>query len=494
MRKNEIKIKNWPFKKGERAKLSWISEPYKGNKKWMIDTYFDGECGKRKITLDWATIHFLVKDKYYIDGNLNDSEVDGESYIEQINLNNTDVKYSESPWQIWYGKRKIETKSKSFIFFKEKVLYVLPIYEVIRAVLAPNRFLLNRIVEMDTIENYYTFNVSGAVLNIYFTKLYNRQLLKEDKINQLAWLITNEDVFKMFNQIGWQLCKLGEVKLDYLFKKMSLKVRLQRYKNHIQVVEILGVFKKRINVNQVNMHHPLIQDYGDSDEVKKRSYIGKSADGKVEIDASATGATNSFDEVNNNTIQEYIQLPKIIKEKTGRKLKRGGENENTKKYFIENDSLRTVADEGGQVLMKGLEFSSLDKIGIKGELENFIDMLKQIEKDEEVASVEIIVGELPGYRTFSTLSDEETRRKYAIGKVVMVDGGERSIIDIERDGRALSMLILKAQDKVNWKWIYSKLIYGVVNESGVWSNKDINEFNNIGIVVERRRHGKVIVI
>jgi hypothetical protein len=44
--------------------------------------------------------------------------------------------------------------------------------------------------------------------------------------------------------------------------------------------------------------------------------------------------------------------------------------------LINNDSLRTVADEGGQALLKGLEFSSLDKISIKGELENFIEMLK----------------------------------------------------------------------------------------------------------------------
>jgi len=68
MRKDEIRIKNWLFKKGERAKLSWISEPYKYNNKWMVDTYFDGECGKRKITLDWAVIHLLSKEKYNIDG------------------------------------------------------------------------------------------------------------------------------------------------------------------------------------------------------------------------------------------------------------------------------------------------------------------------------------------------------------------------------------------------------------------------------------------
>lgn len=121
-------------------------------------------------------------------------------------------------------------------------------------------------------------------------------------------------------------------------------------------------------------------------------------------------------------------------------------------------------------------------------------MLKQLKKEPNVDNVEIIVGELPGYRAFSTLSDGETRRKYAIGKITMIDGSERSIIDIEREGRSLSILVLKVQDKVNWKWIYSKLIYGVVNESRVWSNKDIEDIINIGIIIERKRHGKVIII
>lgn len=158
--------------------------------------------------------------------------------------------------------------------------------------------------------------------------------------------------------------------------------------------------------------------------------------------------------------------------------------------MINNNSLRTIADEGGQALLKGLEFSSLDKTSIKGDLENFIEMLKQLKKEPNVDNVEIIVGELPGYRAFSTLSDGETRRKYAIGKITMIDGSERSIIDIEREGRALSILVLKAQEKVNWEWFYSKLLYGVVDESGVWSNNVINNVCRMGINVNRKRHSK----
>ncbi len=492
MRKDEIRIKNWPFKKGERAKLSWISEPYKYNNKWMVDTYFDGECGKRKITLDWAVIHLLSKEKYYIDGDLNNSEDGSDTYIEEIKLSKDNIKYSELDWQIWYGGNKIKTKAKSFTFFKGNSLYVVPIYEIIRAVLAPNRFLLNRIVQVGSLENYFTYEINHDELNIYFTGLYNKRLLKDSEINQITWLITNDEILSMFSQVGWNLLKQGQIKFDFLFKYLDLRVKVQKYKNHIQIVEILGVNKKKINIDKVNIYHPSLEESISSDQVKKRKYIGKGIEGKAEIDNSAGGATNSFDEVNNQVIQEYIRLPKIQKVKSGRKSQRKGEDVNTKKCLINNDSLRTVADEGGQALLKGLEFSSLDKISIKGELENFIEMLNQLKKEPSVDNVEIIVGELPGYRAFSTLSDGETRRKYAIGKITMVDGTERSIIDIEREGRALSILVLKVQEKVNWKWIYSKLLYGVVNESGVWSNKVIDQICKMGIIMERKKHIKVL--
>ncbi len=71
---------------------------------------------------------------------------------------------------------------------------------------------------------------------------------------------------------------------------------------------------------------------------------------------------------------------------------------------------------------------------------------------------------MPGYRAFSTLSDGEIRRKYAIGKITMRDGTERSIIDIEREGRELSILTLKAQGIRNINERY--VLYNLSKEVG----------------------------
>ncbi len=183
-----------------------------------------------------------------------------------------------------------------------------------------------------------------------------------------------------------------------------------------------------------------------------------------------------------------MRIPRINKLKTGRKVRRDKEDSGTKKYLIDNGALRTLADEGGQDIIKGLEFSSIEKVSVKGELEEFIEMLRLLEKEATIARVDIIVGDLPGDRAFSKLDDGVTKRRYAIGKVTMVDGRECSLIEIEREDKALSMLILKANTYINWNWVYSKLLIGLVNESGTWSNDSIYYLEKKNICVHRSKH------
>ena len=67
----KIRLKDWPFQKSEKVKLFWMDNPYKKDNKWVLDTYFEGRDGIKKLTLDWATVHFLSIGRYYINGNLN---------------------------------------------------------------------------------------------------------------------------------------------------------------------------------------------------------------------------------------------------------------------------------------------------------------------------------------------------------------------------------------------------------------------------------------
>ncbi len=494
MGKAVIKTNNWPFAKGEKAKLVWIGEPIKKNNKWMFYAYFRANNITRKILLDWASIHFLSVDKYYIDGNLNNGESIEDSIIMDINLGGIKADYREKDWELRGSGFYDKTKSKTFNFLKNGSLFTIPIIEIIRAVLAPNQFLLNRILEKDILENYFTYDITPDKLTLHFTSEYEEKLLKSEKVNQLAWILTNPDILKMFRNIATNLREHGELRYEFLFDKFNIKARVVRKNSYVRVLQILSLKKKTINVDEINVYHPSQEILEASDEPKKRKYVSQSNYGIRTLDPHADGSTKNTEEIKTFIItHEYEHTPKIIKVQSGRKLKRVKENKNTKTYVFEDKGLRTTADTGGEDLLRGLEFKNIAKINEKGELEEFIEILRLLEKREDVKSVEVIIGELSAAshgKKFSLLNDGITKRKYAIGKICMINGREISFIDIEREDKSLSMLVLRSHQTINWKSIFNILLYNLVNDSGKWSNAVIERFERIGILIHRMNHTK----
>ena len=492
MSKRETKIKGWPFEKGERVELIWIGEPFKQNNKWMLNAYFKGSKYIRKVIVDWASVHFLVAEKYYVDGDLNNAEEPENSEVIDINLKGAKAKYMERDWNLWVNGSNNQTKSKTFSFFSNGELYTIPIIEIIRAVLAPSKFMLYRILEIDSFDNYFTYDLDKRRLDMHFTYEYEQKLLKADKINHLAWLLTNISALKMFNKIGQNMWQLGELKFDFLLENFNIRARVERKNNYTKILEILALKRKRINVEEINIYHPSLEETKGSNQAKIREYVNKNSNSNRELTSEGNGSTRNSEEIDTSSIEhEYERLPQINKKKKGLRITRKVEDENTKKYILKDDHLRTTADADGEEVIRGLEFTSIDKVEEKGELAEFVEVLKLLEKRPNVKSVNIIIGELPeGKRgkRFSRLSDGITRRKYAIGQVIMRDERECSLIDVEREDRALSMLILKANGRANWKSIYSKLLIELVDGSGKWSNEVFERLKSNGIFINRIKH------
>lgn len=492
MNKRETKIKEWPFERGERVKLIWIGEPFKQNNKWMVNSYFRGSKNTRKIMVDWASIHFLVAEKYYVDGDLNNAEEPYNSEIIDINVKAIKAEYRERPWEIWGSGFKDKTKSKTFSFINKGELYTIPIIEIIRAVLAPSRFMLNRILEMDAFDNYFTYDIDKRKLEIHFTYEYEQKLLKADKINHLAWLLTNINALKMLNKIGQNMWQLGELKFDFLLENFNIKARVEKKNNYTKVLEILALKEKKINVEEINIYHPSLEKVQSSNKAKIRKYANKNSNPNRELTSEGDGSTKTSEEINTLLIEhEYERLPQINKKKKGLRIARKTEDENTKKYILKDDHLRTTADVGGEEIIRGLEFISVDKVEEKGELSEFVEVLKLLEKRKAIKKVNIIIGELPEVKRgkrFSRLSDGITRRKYAIGRVIMNDGRECSLIEVEREYKALSMLLLKGNKVTKLERIYGMILLSLVNGSGNWSNEVISKIEKIGVIILRAKH------
>ncbi|GFZ33812.1 hypothetical protein CSC2_43380 [Clostridium zeae] len=414
MGRETITIKNWPFNKGEKVKLTWIGEPFTKDNKYMFYAYFRGDKCSRRVLLNWASLHFLSVDKYYTDGRLNSGEMVETAEILDINLSGITPQYIEKPWKVRGIGFEDDYKSKTFNFKKNGRLYTIPLIEIIRAVIAPDRFTLNRAVEMDTLENYFIYEFDKNELDIHFTDLYEKKLLTSEKLNHLAWLITNPNIFKMFNSIGLNMWQSKELKFDFLFENFNIKARVLKKDNYIRILQILSLRKKRINTKEINIFHPSLEETQASDILKKKREFINTRNSDKEIDTGADGATKASDLIDDFLItHEYENIPTINKKKIGLKINRKMSDENTKEYLIEADKLRATADVGGESVIRGLEFTNLQKVEEKGELQEFIEMLRLLQKRKKIRSVEIIVDYLPEGSKFSRLKDGVTRRKYA---------------------------------------------------------------------------------
>jgi hypothetical protein len=494
MSREIIKIKEWPFKKDEKVKLIWIGEPFKKENKYMFYAYFKGDKYIRRILLDWGSLHFLSVDKYYTNGKLNSGEMLESTEVLEINLSSVKPKYIEKPWSIRGIGFEDTYKSKTFNFKRKGILYTIPVIELVRAVLAPDRFILNRIVEMDTVENYFIYELVNNKLDIHFTELYEKRLLTNEKLNHIAWLITNPNIFKMFNSIGLSMWQENELKFDFLFENFIIKARVLKKDSYIRILQILSLRKKRINAKEINIFHPSLEETQASDTIKKkREFINKRNSDKG-IDSGADGATKDSELIDDFIItHEYETNPTINKKKLGLKISRRIADENTKEYLIEDDKLRTTADIGGEEIIRGIEFTNLEKVEEKGELQEFIEILRLLEKRKGIKSIEVIIDNLPEGtrgRKFCWLKDGVTRRRYAIAKITMVNRSENLLIEVEREYRALSMIILKKYGSSNWDEVCNRVLIGLVNGSGKWSNKDIEQIKRKGIEVIRSNHIK----
>ena len=74
----------------------------------------------------------------------------------------------------------------------------------------------------------------------------------------------------------------------------------------------------------------------------------------------------------------------------------------------------------------------MQNVEISGELKEFIEVLKLLEKMDEIKSVDIKIMNIPLGRKFSYLNDGVTRRRCLLCKIKKINGYTYLLIEIER--------------------------------------------------------------
>ncbi|HZG10945.1 Tn7-like element transposition protein TnsE [Bacillus sp. BNPI-92] len=493
MSKQQVKI-TWPFAKGEKAQLIWIGEPFRYDHKMMIKAYFRSQGRTEGILMDWGTLPCLAIQHYYSDGIITASQVPVGVQEIDMTIYPNNVKYNERPWSI-QGSSDPAT-SRSFVFsFKGKNV-ILPVIEVLRSILAPNGFLLYRLFESNSFPQFFTEAYESNKIHLSFSSQYELKYTKTTFIYKLVWLLTNSDLRQAYENIAFTWLQEKTLKFEWNFTQpITITARVKKKNNTCTVLQIVNVKNKHIPYEYISISHPEIQDQERSNEAKKYTYrsLNKKDDEEgLTLDEQVDGSIEDFDLVQMNRLKhEYTSVPKIKRIKSSSSKQRTTEDENTKKYYGNNDSIRSTADVGGQKLVRGLEHQMLHEIQAQGELQDFINVLKVMEQHYQVQAIRAIIDVLPegiGERKFTKLSDGVTKRRYIIAEILLMNGKQFNIVEIERENRSLSILILSSSTIHNWHPIYNKLLVNLINDNGTWTSKSLKIIENQDVIVMKAKH------
>ncbi|MGM9986958.1 MAG: Tn7-like element transposition protein TnsE [Bacillaceae bacterium] len=495
MRERSVKLNNWPFKKGEQAKLIWISSPFWHERKLMMYCYFLANGKTEKLLLDWGMLPFLAIQHYYVDGIVSQSIAPAKTEEVEITIYPNQVNYFESEWTIF--KTEETTSSNGFKFKYRNQYYTLPLIESIRSILAPNRFLLYRLLEMNnSFLNYFTESYRSNHLHIDFNSTYEKKYTKKSFLWQLLWIITNPDVCNLYMNIGYTFVDTGKLKFEWTINQpIVIKAVIKRRTSSHLILRILSVRNKKIPYDKVSFTHPEFAAKQKSSESKKHTYKkATSVDEPYELDNKDAGASDDFDLIPiDNQHHGYANLPRLEKMTNNTSKLRESTNEDTKEFMIDDSNKRTVADTGGNHLVRGIELVDVHEASATGELREFIKILNELNDFSSVQTINLKIEELPileENRKFSFLDDGITRRKYALGSVRLLNGHHYFIVKIEREYKSLAMLILQAQQEIQWDTVIEHLLENLVKDSGAWLKESLKEIEDKGVTVQKAKHSK----
>ncbi|MCM3737005.1 Tn7-like element transposition protein TnsE [Bacillus cytotoxicus] len=497
MSKQQVKLNKWPFDEGEQAQLTWISSPFLQDKKMMIHAYFRVNDRTEKILVDWGTLPALAIQHYYMNGDISQSIPPLGIEEVEITIYPNAVTYSERDWSIFGTNDK--DVSRSFTVPYQNKKYILPLIEVVRSILAPNRFLLYRLFETNSFPQYFLEQYEPNKLHLDFSSQYHHKYTKDSYLFQLVWLLTNPDLRQVFENAAYIFINTGVLRFEWLFRQpitVTTVVKLSEAGGTI--LRIKSVKNKKIPYKEISFTHPEIVQNERSSEAKKYAFHSKQNDGtgesEMKLDEETEGTTDDFDLIEmDNQIHEYEKLPKVTKIRRNFNKQRTQEDENTKRYSIEDNGRRSTADIGGNKLARGIENKSLYEIKEQGELLDFINVLKVLESYSEVQSIKVTTGVLPTgseKRKFSYLADGITNRKYIVVSIELFNGRQYKVLEIERESRSLSMLILSSTIGVEWSSVIRNILWGLVDKSGVWAKELIMEIESEDIIVKKAKHSK----
>lgn len=495
MAKLNIGFDSWPFEKGERAKLIKISKPFSENGLWYITAvYLSIKTNKPKFQKHFCgDLHLLIVEAEYIDGIRQDmpkwETVDISLPANLISNKNfaarliEDKKYHEFDYYT-YG---INVKQE---------YYIVPLIEIVRAILAPDVFWLNQITQLDSIDTRVLCNRIGKTMHLNFTAdVPVRYVRMDTKIKHAAWLFSNPMIYNMIAHLYHNIRSGNGILFEFLFKKFAFTARIEKWNGRNYVREIIACKRKKINCSEVIVHHPGLVEYDEHDagsedggQHRKRMSEDSFAGNKMLV-SNLTALSNTIDIERDDTIHsEYASFVKIKRIRVARGIGTSAKAQVISDELGETNN-RTTADYGGLDTVPQIEFEHSISEKLEGEFADMYAILGLMAEQPEVVSVKYHIGKLNDhfrFRSICTLEDRITPRQYFIGIIKLKDGREAMLVEIQREKISLTTLLIVSLSATKWNYICHKIIKGLIEKSGTWP--DFEGFGFKSLEVNRFKH------
>ncbi|MGK8612927.1 hypothetical protein ACRS4M_10715 [Streptococcus pneumoniae] len=506
-----LRFSNWPFKQGEEVSIHWIRSPYrKDNGEWVFDVVFRRKNGAidQTATIPWGALPWLRFGQYVIDGKPMKSM--GRGKIERLSLK-----------QVQNGQimpaRKAFGKELYKLFYKENYEelcwvvehagkdLVVPCIEIIRAFLTPSRFLANALLDPiglnslieDTDETNGSFYIklSKTIPKSYITRGLVAHLvwLYNDRFAKKSW----DQVYQTFFRQAMQQNPFNPVSQLSTSNKVSVKVplfgnsewvaRVIENKDTILVLNILDATGLQPPYREITVEHDgvVLRNMNiqkGSSRVVKRSKAGDDH----ELDESLLPSFNTqvHPQIDvHSTKLRFNFKPKIIINETEVNYSAPLSKEESDTDNHPNKVVSTTESvTGGK--RKPVEFRPLQvEYDLKNTgLEDFVEAIKELQKLVPEASIDLRIGELPGDKGISFVT-ESVRRKYASVSLRIPKAQDVLIIEIGRpDNYSISTLLITPNTTFDLldnlkNDVLEKAINVLISNHGSWHREILKKDN-----------------
>lgn len=494
--RNRIRLKDWKFNEDEIVKLLWVGDPYKIDSEWKADIYFKSLKHKNiEIqTVDWGTVAITKVGELYKNGKeIKDKSDLSLTYMKSYHNYIDTFHIDGSKMELKRTNHKFGI-IKSFVYKVDNIEIRIPVFEVLRSILARNKRLLYAILEPNSLHRYFTWHGIKDDFILKSKGEYPKSLLRDKRhVYYLSWILSDKHAYSSWNEVYKNLVLLDNG-LEFTFPILNEFIISGRYfldnNNVTKIEQIYDIYGSNIKYSSIEVLGVEKYNSRQTKTPKKHVVVKKPEEYLVDEDKGARKDTDLV-----KISMSNLDKPQDIKVKYQSTTDIDVNtliDHTTNLIYKDNIKARSLGDFMTNNNEKSLEFiDELDNKTLDSDIGTLIKVFKEL-TERYGLNISYRIGYLPltdKDKKFRYVDDRSRVRMFLFASI-RIDSRIIYLLDIERAGKSLSTLILHRWDYKGVRDIdniIKNAMEKLVDNNGSW---DMRGVLLNGLVEKRIRHLK----